>query len=91
MNSSMESISKFIMIYHCVKKQNILMEYYKKREQWTDVSSDDLESEYKACINMLNYIHCIMLVESNKTRIIMPVKHLLNQIWYRLTMVMKTT
>ena len=40
----------------CDKKQIVLIEYYKKREQWTDASADDLETEYKACINMLYYI-----------------------------------
>tara|TARA_B100001989_G_C24458235_1_gene422735 strand:+ start:416 stop:1003 length:588 start_codon:yes stop_codon:yes gene_type:complete len=44
----------------CDKKQNILIEYYKKREQWTDVSNDNLEPEYNACINMLRYIHLTM-------------------------------
>ena len=50
----------------CNKKQNVLIEYYKKREQWTDANSDDLETEYKACINMLYYIHYTMFGGSNQ-------------------------
>lgn len=50
----------------CDKKQNILTEYYKKRERWTDTCPDDLESEYKACIYMLNYIQSIMFGGNNQ-------------------------
>ena len=50
----------------CEKKQNVLVEYYKKREQWTDASPEDLEGEYIACINMLRYIHCTLFGGNNQ-------------------------
>jgi hypothetical protein len=39
----------------CNKKQSILMEYYKKRNLWTE-TEDNSTNEYNAYINMLDYI-----------------------------------